>query len=407
MHKDTSHDLASASLPLAQKTVAITGRLASMTHEAAAEIVVSRGGRTVRLPTWDTDYLVVGADSWQLTDDGEVSESLLRARQLKERGARLSIVSEEEFLEQLQVTGRGASAEARRLYTCEQLSRLLKIPGSRIRSWVRNGILKPVRSEFRIDYFEFRQVHSIKMIAELLDQGVRLERLRASLTQLQRWLPGADWSLGQLGILEREGTMLIRLDDGSLIEPNGQMRLDFEAPADEVSNLVTDGAPASRSGSTSLSAGESFDRALKLESHGHYEEAARVYRKAWLLGGPNAEIAFNLGNVLNTLGRHEEAEQRFLEAIELDPVYAEAWNNLAGVYCGLERFDDAIAAYGHALDVAPGYADAHYNLAVCLLQLGRRDAARAHAEAYFEQDPSSGWADQLRQQLAEEVDLTE
>jgi Flp pilus assembly protein TadD len=117
-----------------------------------------------------------------------------------------------------------------------------------------------------------------------------------------------------------------------------------------------------------LTADDWFSLGLQQERAGHDEEAESAYRKALLLGGPDATRCFNLANVLYALDRKQEAAERFYQAVEIDGGEAEAWNNLANVLVDLHRFDEAKAAYEKAVQL--GNHDAHYNLADLLTDLG-------------------------------------
>ena len=72
---------------------------------------------------------------------------------------------------------------------------------------------------------------SVRSLWELTRAGVKTATLRESLEQLAGWLPGLDVSLDQLRLFEEDGRLLVRLDDGQLVDPSGQRHFDFELPA--------------------------------------------------------------------------------------------------------------------------------------------------------------------------------
>src|SRR5690348_442424 len=74
--------------------VALTGRLASMTHSQAFQIVRLNGGTPRRAVTKATRILVVGQLGWPLSPDGTPSPNLQRARRYGVR-----VASERQFLE--------------------------------------------------------------------------------------------------------------------------------------------------------------------------------------------------------------------------------------------------------------------------------------------------------------------
>lgn len=420
---------------LAGKRIAFAGRFASVTREEAAELAAEAGAVPVAQAGEDTGLLVVGEESWPVGDDGRVSAELERAARLQDEGRPIELIGERDFLDRL---GLASARDAGRLGTSDQLARILRVPARRLRAWIRRGLLKPVKSERRVEWFDFRQAAEIKRLAELTAAGIPVATIRESLEKIARWLPETDSALMRLERWVGQAGLLVRVGEGTLAEPSGQLRLLFEpevaafptappeggigmpgptaAPPDSPAAPVSPAAPASRPALTVIRGGappaadpraESaepsadtwFELALECEEGDRLDEAARAYREALLAGGPSAEIAFNLGNVLYSLGRWEEALSRFEQAVEADPEYVEAWNNLASVHAQFEEWDDAIDAGLRAVEIAPDYPDAHYNLAEAYHASGRRAEALRHARAYLKTDARSPWAKRLEQNL--------
>ncbi|MEM7260552.1 MAG: tetratricopeptide repeat protein [Planctomycetota bacterium] len=385
-------------------SVALTGRFASMAQDEIADLIERHGGTFVRTPSRTTHYLVVGQDGAPLNRDGEPTENLLKAQSLQERGYPIVILGEHQFLEAL---GEGESGEFQGLYTVFQLSRFLRIPTVTIRAWIRRGLLRPVRTHDRIDYFSFQQVAAIKMLRELMDRGLTSAQLGKSLRQIEAWLPEATESLAQLGLVERDGEVLVRLDDGRLADSSGQLSLFGEEETEEAELEVAEAESPSDASARissmavhrSAEARDWFDHGVELEEQGDLDGAVDAYRNA-LRVAPDAETAFSLGNALYEQGDRIGARAEFERAIELDPESVEAWNNLGSLYVEDERYPEAIAAYRNALEVAPDYPDANYNLAEALLAVGDTAEASRHALRYFRYDPTSTWAQRLRDELA-------
>jgi tetratricopeptide (TPR) repeat protein len=378
--------------------VAITGRLASMGRDEAIRRIEEAGGRYVEMPGDDTVALVVGREGWPLRNDGQLTRSLQLAQEMQDRGHAIIVMSEEDFLVTL---GLGElQGGLRRLYTIEQLGRILGVPDARIRAWVRDGLIQPSKVVRRLCWFDFRQVASLRALQQLQSAGVTTGQLRKSLEQLRRWLPDAQTPLTQLEALESGGGLLVRTAEGRLAEPGGQLHLDFGASqARSESPKVKPLRGAKRPVRVPDQADDWFRRGVAAEDKGNLEEAANSYMNALLAGGPQAETSFNLGNVLYGLGRHGEAMQRYLQALELDPDYVEAWNNLGNTLAQMGQKEQAAAAYRQALAIEPAYADAHCNLAEALEDLGRAGEARRHWVAYLDLDPDSPWAKRIRDRL--------
>jgi tetratricopeptide (TPR) repeat protein len=193
-----------------------------------------------------------------------------------------------------------------------------------------------------------------------------------------------------LSLLERDGQLLVRTRDDVLAETTGQLYWDF---SHDPCVLVTfeKAAPT---------ADDWFERGWSHEQDGRLHEAAHAYRQALLTGESNAQICFNLGNVLHALGRREAAIERYSQAVELDSRFAEAWNNLGNVLCELGRCDEATSAYERALHVKPSFPDPHYNLADLLLNSGRQERAGHYWRQYLQLESCGPWAEYARMQLA-------
>ena len=288
-----------------------------------------------------------------------------------------------------------------RLFTTDQLGRMLDVPPRRVRGWVRAGLLVPVKTQRRA-YFDFAQVTRAKTLLTLTRGGATTGRIQRSLQRLRSWLPEAQRSLLQLEVLER-GAVLVRLEDGRLAEPSGQLRLPFERRG-----LA---ACASLRAPPPPTSGALFEAGIEAEAEGRLEAAVAAYEGALQQSAPQqsalpasggkAEIAFNLGNVLYTLERAAEAVQRYQQAIEIEPCYPGAWNNLGNALSDLGRLEPATRAYQRCLQLDAGYVDAHFNLGATYRQLGRLDDARRHWQTYLALDPHSEWARQVRARLDE------
>ncbi|MCA8959552.1 MAG: tetratricopeptide repeat protein [Planctomycetes bacterium] len=402
-------------IDLRGKRIALTGRFAAMTHDALADWIEARGGEVVRVPSRSTDIVVVGQDGLPLHRDGAPTESLSKAQSLRERGYPLVVVGEQQFLEAV-AAGEGdeETTERQGLYTAIQLGRFLDLPASTLRSWVRRGLLQPARSVDRVDYFSFQQVSAIKMLRELMRRGLSSAAVARSLRKIEEWLPESTASLAELGLVERDGELFVELDDGVLADSSGQLALFGDAdPPEEPPRPVAVESGESRAPVAAIAdleqyrrlqqgddARQWFDHAVDLEEAGDLGGAIEAYRRAQRHDPDDAEIAFNLGNALYEGSDRHGARAEFERAIDLDPDYVEAWNNLGSLYMEEERYPQAIAAYRNALEIAPDYPDANYNLAEALLAVGETAEASRHALRYFRHDPTSSWAQRLRDEIA-------
>jgi tetratricopeptide (TPR) repeat protein len=372
--------------------VAITGRLASMKREDAVRRLDAAGARYVPAPERTTDLVVVGQGGPPLDDDGRPTRALRAARALQRQGSGLRIVPETELLALLGLEQRREGLS--RLYTAEQLGRILGVPRAHVNAWARQGLIEPAREHQRLRFFEFGQVAAARVLSRLVRAGVGPTRIQRSLERIARWLGEPGSALAQLEVLAG-GTLLVRTDDGVLAESSGQLLLGF----DERSPGPVP-APAPASARVTPAREDLFEQGVLFESMERLDEAVATYRDAVRGGDQRPEVRFNLGNVLFALGHHADAAEAFLQAIEGDPAFVEAWNNLGNALQELGKLGDAARAYRQALAIAPDYADAHYNLAETLCALGEHAEARRHWWSYLGQDPASPSADEVRARLA-------
>jgi len=338
--------------------------------------------------------LVVGDDRLPLRSNGKPTVNLRRAVQLQKLGAAIVILSEDEFLQRIElVTPMEATRAAHPL---GEAARLAGVRRDQLRSWVKAGLVKPSRSVGTLHYFNFRQVAAIRRLQELLQSGVSARRLQHSLKQLQTWLPQSRETLPQL---DQFGSLLaFRRDDGRLADVAGQLLMDYETESD-------DSGPISVAWPTSEAVSDPpetlFEQAVELEMQGRLAEAAECYRLHLREHGPDAAVCFNLANTLQELDQYGAAIERYRQAVELEPDFVEAWNNMGDALAEFEQFDDALTAWKTALQWNPHSLDALYNLAETLESLDRCEEARPYWKRYVQLDPHSEWAEYAQRCLGE------
>jgi tetratricopeptide (TPR) repeat protein len=371
---------------LAGRRVAFTGRLASMSRRAAAEAVERHGGKVCSSVTCETSLLVVGREGWPVRPDGRLTRDLDRARHLQQTNRQFEILPEEQFLQLLQL-GTIRNDDGR---TCSiaELTELLDVPRSRIEAWQRAGLIASTECRDGIAYFDFQQVSATRSLHKLVAAGASPKRLSRSLGQLRRWL-NFDIPNDELlpGLLTDGKRFLFRTDDGQLAETTGQLLFDFDEPGELLAFPCRQNPDAT------------FEEAVRLEQAGEFAAAADCYRKLLLDDGPDAEVWFNLANVLHAMGETQAAIERFHDAVGLDPEFTDAWNNLANLLAHSGKLPEARRAYQRAVEVEPDYADAHYGLADVLELLGSFREAQFHWRRYLELEQEGQLADYARSRL--------
>lgn len=419
------------------RQVAFAGQFAAITREEAAEMVAEAGGVPVAETSATTAFVIVGEDAWPVDPDGRLTANLRVARELIEAGHEIDILGEQEFLKRLGLPDVEPAAEQDRLYTTQQLGRILKLPVRRIRAWVRRGVLQPARTEHRLDYFDFRQATEVKRLAELSAQGVGVATIRRSLEQLEGWFPETESALHRLDALSGSQGLLVRLGPGQLAEPTGQLTLSFEDEEGDGPNAAPEStAPAATSVQTNdddperAAAGPPADapipnsgtendtetendtksggfrppRLVVLDGGADPAAAGTSFRSPAIAGpaepaspvGPPPVISqqprtsdewFELALELEDAEHLEEAARAYREALRSGGPSAEIAFNLGNVHYSLGRTEEALSRFEQAVEIDPEYAEAWNNLASVHAQFEEWDEAIAAGQRAVELSP--------------------
>ena len=123
------------------------------------------------------------------------------------------------------------------------------------------------------------------------------------------------------------------------------------------------------------------EQAWNLEKEGYWEESARAYRSAALVGGADPEVSYRLGKALFLLGDYCGARERFFTALELDGGFARAKAELGKTFVALGAPEDARAAFASALVDLPNDPELRIEYGKLLLALGARDSAEREFKA--------------------------
>jgi len=347
-----------------QRTVAFTGRLASMKREQAFALVRRNGGTPRRGLTRKTDILVVGELGWPLLPDGQPSKSLSLARSYG-----VAIASERHFLEW---AGRAVPDDQVRTYSASKISSLSGLPSDVIEELTAFGLL-----DCRAQSYGFRDLTAARQLAELFASGVALSTITRSLHEIRKWLPDAALSNLRLYPSSSDAVLIEHLKGRT--DQSGQ----FVLPVKEARE----------------SPDELFEQAQAAEEAKDIEAAQRLYRKVMRLDPRDPAAAFNLGNLLRSIGQKIEAEAAYRAATKADPRFAEAWYNLADILDDQSQSDKAVVCLKRALDIDPDYADAVFNLGLLHQRKERHADAAVYWRRYLALDKESPWAARAKRAL--------
>jgi tetratricopeptide (TPR) repeat protein len=290
-------------------------------------------------------------------------------------------------------------------YTAAMLAELVGVHASRVRSWQRRGWIVPVEETHRLAYFDFTELTVARQLAALHKAGASSRLIAQKLTEIEQRFPDVRRPLAELTLVLDGAALLVRRGH-ELVEPGGQLRIDFDALGH-----AKDGPPAvipSPAVFLSRQSPALPDQAApqrlaawagELEEAGDLPSAAEMFRAALAAGGPQPELCFQLAEVLYRAGDLAAARERYYMALELDEDYVEARCNLGCVLLEDGQPELAIAAFQGALNSHESYADAHFHLAKTLEELHRPEEARSHWQRFLELAPSSPWADEAQDRL--------
>lgn len=394
-----------SSLPLAGERVTFTGTLASMTHAQAAVLVKEQGGEATDHVSRSTTMLILGEEGWPLEDDGQPSVKLRQVEALNQRGGSIRIVDEADFLHLVGLSQ--TRDDVRRLSTPAMLSHLLDVPVHVIRGWERAGLIHPVRKVYRLPYFDFREVNSVRQLSQLLDAGITRRELEVSLRQLPGVVHGVERPLEQLELLARDRHIVVRDQHGLMSPATGQRLFDFERQAVSIAEhephpetfRASLPFPQPDERRSSWTAADWFVEGCRRYAEDEIDSAIEAFRLSLMTEPENPEGHYSLAECLYRQQKVEAALERFYMAAEEDHEYLEAWIQIGCLHRELNELQAALDAFEVALDVHPDFAEAHYHKADLLCELGRDAEAVDHWNAYLSHDARGPWAEAARQRI--------
>ena len=396
------------------KRVAFLGKLGGITRREAKQLVRTYGGSVAedfdQHDMADVDLIVIGADELPLSTHGDLLTEEIRR---KAGTGALEIISETQLWQRLGMIEQ--EKNVRQLYTPAMLAELIGVPVRTVRRWHRRGLIVPAREVRKLPYFDFLEVATARSLARMLDAGVAPSEIENKLSQLAQFVPSVERPLAQLSVIV-EGKELLLRRGGGLVEPGGQLRIDFDLYEElaQQRNDETENAPATlplpifgrdadgEGGFDGKTPAEMLEIAEAYEIDCQFESAAETYRAMLMAFGPKAEINFQLAELLYRMGDTVAARERYYMAIELDEEFVEARANLGCVLVELNQLDLAVSAFEGALRYHPDYPDVHFHLARVCERLQESDEAQAHWRRFVELAPDSPWADEAMSQLTSE-----
>lgn len=384
------------------RTVFFLGKLAGSNRRDAQAAAKAHGAKIAKKLDETVDFIVLGEAELYTSDWAAFSESLDEATREAFEAGRMQIVTESRFWEQyIEKLGPENGPPT---YTAAMLAELIEVPVATIRLWYRRGFITAVRTVRNLPYFDYREVHTAKILRDLLKSGTSPDTIAKRIESLRRIVPDAERPLAQLALFV-EGKSLLLRKDGILLDQRGQQRFDFElldnAPeSEELSALTTIVEPKDNlleaiDAAFAPPPESLFEMAALLEEEGCFKEAIAMYRTLLLAGPPEAAVHFQLAELLYRQGDLTAARERYYMAIEIEEDYVEARANLGCVLAELGDLPLAIEAFRGALAFHPDYADVHFHLGIALRRIGKEPEGVMHLKIFRDLAPDSPWLDKV------------
>jgi tetratricopeptide (TPR) repeat protein len=269
------------------------------------------------------------------------------------------------------------------MYSVREACTVLGISVARLRSYLRNGLVQPTRSESGQIRLSFQDLLFLRKAEGLVSQRIPPRRVHGAL----RALAEREIKVAELRLYGDGQTVVV--DDGNKRwdAVSGQALLDFEGQGESggeaaVIPLATaKAAPAEDTPPPVLTTKEMYERACAIETISP-DEARTMYRSVLEREPEFADAHVNLGRLLHEVGDVYAALVHYRAALSIRPSDATAAFNAGVALEDLGANADAIAAYRRAIECDPRNPDAHYNLARLLEQSGKPDLAVRHLLLY-------------------------
>jgi tetratricopeptide (TPR) repeat protein len=281
------------------------------------------------------------------------------------------------------------NTELKRLYTQEEVSRLIGVSESQIRYWDQTGLIPRTEKQRGRLLFDFKALVAFRTVRELLNRGVSTRKIRKCVERLKERMPEIRHPLTEVRMAIYGGEVVFG-KDSLTFTPEGQILIDFSPPKESPIPLPI------------KSEEDLFFQALECEQIQDWKEAEKRYEWVLQKNPGHADALVNLGNVRHRAGLPKEAEIHYRRALLSDPDHVEANYNLANLFEERGDLENAILFYHKSISGDPEFADAHFNLAMVLERRGDREEAKKHWRIYLDLDPTSQWAEYAHKRLGDD-----
>ena len=379
------------SSPFSGRTVAFTGKLASLGRREAQVLVERLGGTSVDQVTSQTNILVVGAEGFpkagirkpssQQSYQSEKSNKVKKAEEVNSQFAgSVRILSEEDFCKLAGLPT--ADNLKQQLYGLRDIRELYPfVQDDRLRYLDKCGLIRSVARTNVDVYYRFRDLLVIKQVNTELQRRVPFRAILRSLFSNREGQLALDF---QPAKGDAQPAKVIKLSDrrssiSRLLEPSRV----WSTVDDRESDLAT----------------RYFREASELDEGDELqqEQAIISYRRALNVEPNLVPALINLGNIHYARNALVEAQALYQRALSLESDCFEAYFNLGNIHHDLGQYNEAVKCYQDALDLNPTYAAGHFYIAVTFEKLGKSKDAKPHWRTYQKLAPDGEWTDLARE----------
>ena len=274
-------------------------------------------------------------------------------------------------------------------FTRADVLRILNISERQLGKWEKMQFV-PSLSAGSKDFYDFRDLISVRTAKQLIEKGVSADRLRRSLVALQEKLSSINSPLNELRIVSNGKDVLVE-DAGSQLEPlSGQFILNFKTH--ELSDNVVS--------MPDRNAGSLFEMALEYDANPDTRRrAAETYDRVIAIEPRHVDALVNRGMIAFEEADLESAIEFFRRAIAIEPGNLLAHFNLGSILDDLGLLSEARQHLRMATRLDPNYADAHYNLAIVCEKMNAESEAKLHWSAYLRLESGGAHAEYARARL--------
>jgi tetratricopeptide (TPR) repeat protein len=272
------------------------------------------------------------------------------------------------------------------MYTVREVPTVLGVKPSRLRGYLRAGLVSPQRGERGELRFSFQDLVLLRKAEGLVGNRIAPRRVHDALLRTRAHLgDGVPLSRVQF---EADGQSIVVTDGRQRWEPtSGQVVFDFARGGEAGGELHELRHPKPKpafdpAASETLTADQHYERGYALEEAGNDTGAMEEYQRALARDGTHADAHVNLGRLLHEAGKPFDALEHYRTALVTRPSDGTAAFNLGVALEDLNRLGEAIAAYEQSIAIDAANADAHYNVARLYEQSGNSESAIRHLLIY-------------------------